>query len=74
MHSKNYIDLTGRRFSRLSVLSFAGRNENGNAMWLVRCDCGAEFVGLGSNIKRGMTRSCGCLRRGNKNAAKKAAR
>lgn len=72
MHARNYIDLTGKRFGRLTVLSFSGRNENGNALWLVRCDCGTEFVCLGTNLKAGLTRSCGCLRRGNQNARKYA--
>lgn len=66
-HARNYIDLTGRRFGRLTILSFEDRNENGNAIWRVRCDCG-------TNITRGLTRSCGCLRFGNQNAKKKVSR
>lgn len=56
-------ELTGQRFERLVVLSFDGRNDNGNAIWRVRCDCGVEFTALASELKRGGVRSCGCLRR-----------
>ena len=28
-----------------------------------RCECGAEFVAFKSNVSRGHTRSCGCVRR-----------
>lgn len=30
-------------------------------MWLCRCDCGAEKEILGRSLKRGATKSCGCL-------------
>lgn len=39
-----YIDMTGERYGRVEVLEFAGRNENGNALWKCRCDCGVEFI------------------------------
>lgn len=63
------IDLTGRRFGRLTVLERVGTYKNENdpciAMptWRCRCDCGEETVVIGNNLRQGMTRSCGCLRR-----------
>lgn len=60
----NRIDLTGRRFSRLVVLTFAqiGANHNNcSAYWLCRCDCGNEKVIKASELKRGATTSCGCF-------------
>jgi hypothetical protein len=54
------VDLTGQRFGRLMVVEFAGRQRRG-ALWRCRCDCGAESVVLGCNLKGGKTRSCGCL-------------
>jgi len=62
-HAHNFDDITGRRFGRLTVLGFDGTNDSGNAMWRVRCDCGTEYSVLGSNLKSGAARSCGCLRR-----------
>jgi hypothetical protein len=32
-----------------------------HSSWLARCDCGTEVVVLGSNLRAGTTRSCGCL-------------
>jgi hypothetical protein len=57
------IDLTGRRFSRLTVLSFAGVGSRANALWLCRCDCGKEKVANAWHLRKGGTKSCGCLRR-----------
>lgn len=52
-------DLTGQRFGRLRVLSYAGI-KNKNAMWLCKCDCGKETTVYSNNLKQG-TKSCGCL-------------
>ena len=30
--------------------------------WLCKCDCGNESIHLGSNMKRGISKSCGCLK------------
>lgn len=35
----------------------------GHRRWLCRCECGGLVVVWGSNLRRGITRSCGCLRR-----------
>lgn len=62
------IDLTGQPFGRLVVIREAGR-ANGAVTWLCRClgrkgdDCGNEVVVDGRNLRRGQTKSCGCLRR-----------
>ena len=55
------IDLTGKRFGRLVVISKADR-VNGMIRWLCKCDCGNETVVYGNNLRRGTTRSCGCFR------------
>ena len=54
------IDLTGQRFGRLTVLERAGRSKN-ESLWLCRCDCGNEVVTWSSSLRRGLTRSCGCI-------------
>ena len=53
--------LVGQRFGRLSVVSEAGTNKYGRALWLCICDCGKEKVALGKTLSSGRTRSCGCL-------------
>lgn len=57
---KPLIDLTGRRFGRLTVLERAGFN--GKTLWRCVCDCGNETTALSSNLRKGMSRSCGCLK------------
>lgn len=62
------IDLTGRRFGRLFVLERAGTyvadgGFHKSATWRCRCDCGRETVVMSQDLRRGTTRSCGCLQR-----------
>ena len=35
----------------------------GKVRWLCRCECGAEWTVAASSLTRGLSRSCGCLRR-----------
>jgi hypothetical protein len=53
--------LEGQRFSRLIVESYAGRYHAGGSMWNCRCDCGATTVARACSLKKGATKSCGCL-------------
>lgn len=57
------LDLTGRRFGRLTVLSRAGKDRHQNVYWHCRCDCGKELDVASGSLLRGVTRSCGCLNR-----------
>lgn len=57
----NKIDLVGRRFNRLLVLSEAARSRTGHIQWMCKCDCGAVKSVFGSNLTKGKTQSCGCL-------------
>lgn len=54
------IDITGRTFSRLTVICQKGKLANKPA-WLCRCKCGKEVVVRGSDLRGGKHRSCGCL-------------
>ncbi len=57
------IDLTGKKFGRLLVLSFHS-SKNYISKWLCRCDCGNEKVVTGSNnLTTGKIVSCGCYRK-----------
>lgn len=55
------IDLTGKRFGRLTVIK-PHRTKGGRCGWLCKCDCGRETVATTSDLKDGNTSSCGCLR------------
>jgi len=57
-------DLAGRRFGRLIALELLPyRDKYGQAIWQCRCDCGNILHFLSGNLVRGLSRSCGCLRR-----------
>ncbi len=52
----------GSRFGRLSVIGrTAERSSGGMIRYACRCDCGGECVVRGDALRRGVTRSCGCL-------------
>jgi hypothetical protein len=55
------LDLTGQKFHRLTVISFAGLDGRRNSQWLCRCDCGIKKVFRGSYLARGRQKSCGCI-------------
>lgn len=57
------IDLQGLRFGRILVLRRAKNDSRGAARWHCKCKCGTNWVVLGANIRRGLTQSCGCLKR-----------
>lgn len=59
-----YVDITGQRFGRYTVLYFSGRSSGRSRAikWLCRCDCGIEKEVVGSKLKNGTTVSCGCHR------------
>lgn len=53
--------LLGKRFGRLMVVERDFRPGCCDTYWRVRCDCGTEFSALAGRLRRGLTRSCGCL-------------
>ena len=54
-------DLTGKKIYNMKVISFAGINDKGRSTWLCECDCGNKKIVVGSELKRGKVKSCGCL-------------
>lgn len=56
-------DITGQRFGKLVVLEDSGKRQGYAVMWKCRCDCGNITYATGSTLKKGNTKSCGCLRR-----------
>lgn len=56
-------DLTGQRFGKWVVLSFAGRTKRGLYAWWCRCECGTERMVGGHYLKRGLSEACGCVAR-----------
>jgi hypothetical protein len=56
------LDLTGRRFGRLTVIEFDGTKIHHRAYWKCRCECGQVKSICGHDLTTGYTKSCGCLR------------
>lgn len=54
------IDLTGRKFGRLTVISRAP-NKGRYTMWNCLCVCGSPAVIRASHLSTGATSSCGCI-------------
>lgn len=52
---------TGQRFGRLVAVAHHSRKADGSALWSFKCDCGTLTIKLVYSVKRGATRSCGCL-------------
>lgn len=56
-----FIDLTGQRFGRLTVIERVQNTKTGQTRWLCRCTCGCETTVNGHELRNGDTKSCGCL-------------
>ena len=62
--SWNHKDISGERFGRLVALHESPNNVRGkHTYWICKCDCGkTKSIDL-NHLRRGLTRSCGCLSR-----------
>ena len=56
LNQPRFVNLTGRSFSRLTAIDYAGKGR-----WWFSCQCGNVVVVVGGDVRRGATRSCGCL-------------
>ncbi len=58
------VDLTGKRFGKLIVLSRASDHVlpggNHKPAWNCKCDCGNNIIATSEHLTSGMTTSCGC--------------
>lgn len=55
-----FIDLTGQKFGRLTVIERT-ESSNKNIKWLCECECGGIVSVFGTDLKSGKTQSCGCI-------------
>lgn len=58
-----FIDLTGQRFERLTVIQLPSQQNKRNLMWECQCDCGNKSKVSTGNLKSGHIKSCGCLQK-----------
>lgn len=57
------LDLTNQVFGRLTVLRKAHKNAQGVVFWFCRCQCGTHKIVAATALCRGMSKSCGCLKK-----------
>lgn len=57
-----FIDLTGQVYGKLTVYEYVGIIK-GRTHWLCFCECGNKIITSSNSLRRGATRSCGCIRK-----------
>lgn len=61
LKNSRLIDITNLRYGGWLVLRQDGNALRGGAMWVCRCNCGVERRVLGSDLRSGKSKSCGCV-------------
>ena len=56
------IDLSGKRFGKLTVIERSGTDRNKRPLWKCLCDCGIRVNVLATNLRTKNTTSCGCVK------------
>src|SRR5258708_5716722 len=62
------VNLTGMRFGKLVVVSMAPEEPGRRPRWICECDCDKDagvrkqIICDGSNLRNGLSKSCGCGR------------
>ena len=56
------VDLTGERYGKLVVLEL-DHVEKSRRYWKCQCECGNTAVVREGNLRHGITKSCGCLKK-----------
>ena len=65
------IDRIGLVFGRLTIKSVALESQPKNIKYVCLCECGTEKIAVWRNLRRGDTKSCGCLAAEQKNRGSK---
>lgn len=61
--TQHHIDITGKRFGRLTAIQRNGITSNRITIWTCKCDCGGSKDISARSLRSGLTRSCGCLQK-----------
>lgn len=57
------IDLIGQKFGRLTVLYELSERRNKKIYYHCKCACGNETDVCGAHLKKGVIKSCGCIKK-----------
>lgn len=60
---RKYIDITGRKFGRLTSVSVVYKNKYNEEYWNCVCDCGNKVVVRKSHLLQGKIVSCKCFQK-----------
>ena len=55
------VDIAGQKYGRLTAIERTDVKQNGNYMWLCKCECGRMVTVKADHLRRGDTQSCGCI-------------
>lgn len=58
---KEFADLSGQRFGKLTVVEYAGKKKR-MRQWLCHCDCGKDKIVFEVTLRKDALHSCGCER------------
>lgn len=60
---RNRIDMAGQVYGLWTVLAKAAEQNHpkGKLLWLAKCECGTERIMVGEILRRGKSKSCGCM-------------
>jgi hypothetical protein len=53
--------IIGEKYSKLTILEYAGRNQNNRILYKCECECGNFKIVERGSILNGRTRHCGCV-------------
>ena len=60
------LDMTGRRFGKLTVVRQAPAEIHQGVSWICLCKCGKDHIARAKDLRGGATKSCGCGRKAGK--------
>ena len=55
------LNIANERFGKLLVVSHTEERSGNSVIWKCLCDCGQEAFIASNNLRRGLTKSCGCI-------------
>ena len=62
------MDIVGKTFNHLTILEYAGKNKYQKKLYKCKCNnCGNFKIMVGTEVKNGYSKSCGCLSKQSKN-------
>lgn len=63
MKSMLSLDMIGKKFNRLTIMSKEGTDKKRQILYLCKCDCGNTKILAGTLLRNNKTKSCGCYKK-----------